>query len=132
MANSRRSREHVFGVTGSGGRFDGDAVAQGFELADVVAFFGCGVDEAVVVVGAEILEVGLGTGEDVPDHDGQRAPDHGEFGYILATDRGVPATKLVTDLPAQVRNSIIPLYASDGETVVGRFHIVPGKLTKVN
>jgi hypothetical protein len=55
---------------------------------------------------------------------------NGEFGYVLATDRGVPATELVTDLPDAVRNSIVPLYASDGETVVGRFHIVPGKLTK--
>jgi len=35
-------------------------VAEGFELVDVVAFFGRGVDVAVVVVGAEFVEAGVG------------------------------------------------------------------------
>ena len=41
-----------------GGGFEGDAVAERFELADVVALLGVGVDVAVVVVGAEVVEVG--------------------------------------------------------------------------
>ena len=43
------------------------AVTERFELADVVASFGVGVDVAVVVVGAEIVEAGVGVGEEVPD-----------------------------------------------------------------
>ena len=38
-----------------GGRFEGDVVAERFELADVVAFLGVGVDAVVVVVGAEAV-----------------------------------------------------------------------------
>ena len=34
----------------SGGGFEGDAVAERFELADVVALLGVGVDVLVVVV----------------------------------------------------------------------------------
>jgi hypothetical protein len=37
----------------SGGGFEGDAVVECFELADVVASFGVGVDVSVVVVGAD-------------------------------------------------------------------------------
>ena len=47
----------------SGGGFEGDAVAEGLELADVVALLGVGVDVAVVVVGAEVVEAGVGVGE---------------------------------------------------------------------
>ncbi len=42
------------------GGFGGDVVAEGFALSDVVALLGCGVDLAVVVVGAEVDEAGLG------------------------------------------------------------------------
>jgi hypothetical protein len=52
---------------GSGGGFEGDVVAERFELADVVASLGEGVDVAVVVVGAELVEPGVGVGEQVPD-----------------------------------------------------------------
>ena len=38
----------------SGGGFDGDVVAESFELSDVVAFLGVGVDVAGVVVAAEV------------------------------------------------------------------------------
>ena len=38
-----------------------------FELADVVASFGVGVDVAVVVVGAEVVEVGVWVCEEMPD-----------------------------------------------------------------
>ena len=51
-------------VPGSGCGFEGDAVAECFELADVVAFLCVGVD---VVVGAEVMEPGVGVGEEVPD-----------------------------------------------------------------
>jgi hypothetical protein len=50
-----------------GGGFEGDAVAEGFELSDVVALLGVGVDVSVVVVGAELVESGVGVGEQVPD-----------------------------------------------------------------
>ncbi len=59
----------------SGGGFDGDAVAEGFELSDVVAFLGGGVDVAVEVVGAEVDEPCLGIGQDVPDRYEERAAD---------------------------------------------------------
>ena len=42
---------------GSGRGFEGDLVAEGFELADVVAPPGVGVDVSVVVVGAELVIV---------------------------------------------------------------------------
>ena len=50
-----------------GGGFEGDAVAERFELSDVVALLGVGVDVAVVVVGTELVEPGVGVGEEVPD-----------------------------------------------------------------
>lgn len=46
----------------SGGGFEGDAVAESFELADMGAFLGGGADVVVVVVRAEVLEPGLGVG----------------------------------------------------------------------
>ena len=51
----------------SGGGLEGDAVAECFELADVVVLSGVGVEVAVVVVGAEFVESGVGVGEEVPD-----------------------------------------------------------------
>ena len=50
-----------------GGGFEGDVVAERFKLSDVVASFGLGVDVAVVVVGAEVVEVGVWVGEEMPD-----------------------------------------------------------------
>jgi hypothetical protein len=38
-------------------------VAEGFELADVLATFGGGVDVTVVVVGTEVVERGVGVVE---------------------------------------------------------------------
>ena len=46
-----------------GGVVEGDVVAEGFELADVVAFAAFGVGAGVVVVGAEIVEAGSGVGQ---------------------------------------------------------------------
>jgi hypothetical protein len=46
---------------------EGDAVAEHFELADVVPSFGEGVDVSVIVVRAEFAEAGVGVGEEVPE-----------------------------------------------------------------
>ena len=70
-----------------GGGFEGDAVAECFELADVVASFGVGVDVAVVVVGAELVEPGVGVGEKVPDDHQQRAADRDDR-FVLAASAG--------------------------------------------
>ena len=43
----------------SGGGLQGDLVAQGLQLADVVALGALGTDTGVVEAGAEIVEVGL-------------------------------------------------------------------------
>ena len=55
MALSRQGLGLVTRCSGCG--LEGDFVAEGFELSDVVASFGCGVDVAVVVVGAEVVEL---------------------------------------------------------------------------
>jgi hypothetical protein len=46
---------------------EGNGVAEGFELADVVAGLAVLVDPAGVVAGAEILVAGGAVGEQVPD-----------------------------------------------------------------
>src|SRR5215213_831355 len=51
----------------SGGRLQGDLVAERLELADEVAGLAGGVDAAGVVVGAQVVEAGGGVGEQVPD-----------------------------------------------------------------
>jgi hypothetical protein len=53
----------------SGSGFEGDLVAEGFELADVVAPGAVGVDTGVVEVRAEVTAVGVGVGQQVPDDD---------------------------------------------------------------
>ena len=45
---------------GSGGGLEGDGVAEGLELADVVLLAAFGVDAFGVVAGSEVLESGLG------------------------------------------------------------------------
>jgi hypothetical protein len=52
-------------VFGSGGGFDGDPVAEGGELGDVVTHAAFDVDAAGVVVGSEVMEAGEGVGEQV-------------------------------------------------------------------
>jgi hypothetical protein len=54
------TRQGVGGDRRSGCGFEGDFVAEGFELSDVVAAFGRGVDVAVVEVGTEVVEAGVG------------------------------------------------------------------------
>src|SRR3712207_49219 len=71
-------------IPDSGGGFEGDVVAECFELADVVASFGVGVDVAVVVVGAGVVEAGVGVGEEVPDDHQQGSVDRDD-GFVLAS-----------------------------------------------
>jgi len=59
----------------SGSGFESDSVAEGLELSDVVALLGLGVDVSREVVGAEVVEAGLGIRQQVPDDDQHRAPD---------------------------------------------------------
>ena len=64
--STRRSaaeRSRVVWRVLSGGAFEDDGVAQGFELADVVAAAALGVDAAGVVPGAEVGVAGLGVGQ---------------------------------------------------------------------
>src|ERR1700724_2676644 len=58
---------------GSGGGFEGDAVAHRHQLRDVVACSAFGVDPGGVVVGAEVGVAGGGVVEQVPDDDQDRA-----------------------------------------------------------
>jgi hypothetical protein len=50
----------------SGGWFEGDLVAEGFELADVPAFALFRVDAGGVEVAAEVVVAGAGVGQQVP------------------------------------------------------------------
>src|SRR5215213_6316139 len=54
---------------GSGGGLEGDLVAEGLQLADVVALGAVGVDAGVVEAGAEVTEAGVGVDQQVPDND---------------------------------------------------------------
>ncbi len=63
----------------SGGGFEGDFVAEGFELADVVAFLPAGIDAVVLEIGAEVDVANCGVGQRMPDddHDGPGDRDQG-------------------------------------------------------
>jgi hypothetical protein len=79
-------------VAGSGGGREGDGVAEGFELADVVLLAAFGVDPGDVEPWAEIMELGAGVGQQVPgdDQDGAAGGDDGAFGAAAAGDAPVP------------------------------------------
>ena len=47
----------------------GDFVAECFEFTDVVALLTFWVDAGVVVAGTQVVETGLGIGQQVPDDD---------------------------------------------------------------
>ena len=53
----------------SGGGLQGDPVAEGFELANVVALLAFWVGTGVVVAGAEVVELGALVAKQVPDDD---------------------------------------------------------------
>ncbi|MFF3248943.1 hypothetical protein ACFYWY_35645 [Streptomyces sp. NPDC002870] len=44
-------------------------MAEGLELADQVAGAAAGVDQPLVVVGAEVVAIGVGVVDQVPDDD---------------------------------------------------------------
>ena len=58
----QRPAEPGWGSTRSGGRAEGDSVAEGLQAADVVADGALGAAAGVVEVRAEVDEVGLGVG----------------------------------------------------------------------
>ena len=68
---------------GLGGGFEGDPVAHGAELGDVVAQSSLGGDSVGVVVGAKVAEAGGRVGQQVPDDDQDGARDRDE-GFELA------------------------------------------------
>ena len=78
-----RGRAEVSQAAGS----KGDLVAEGFELADVVALLALGADAGVVEVRAEVVEADFGVGQQVPDDDQDRAVDRDD-GLLLAPPPG--------------------------------------------
>src|SRR5918994_4668208 len=92
---AQRSRVQSGWVPGSGGGFEGDLVAQGLELADVVALGAVGVDAGVVEAGAEVTEAGVRVGQQVPDddQDGPADRDDGLVGAASASDAPVALAK---------------------------------------
>ena len=79
------------GWAGSGGRGEGDGVAEGFELGDEAAGFVFGIEAGGEVVRAEFL-VGFAGGQDVPDDDDHRVGDDDD-GFLLG-DRAAVAAPL--------------------------------------
>jgi hypothetical protein len=75
----------------SGGGLEGDGVAEGFELADVVLLAAFGVDAFGIVAGSEVVEAGVGVREQVPgdDEDGSADGDNGALGAAAAGDAPV-------------------------------------------
>src|SRR5215211_3500907 len=89
----------------SSGGFEGDLVAEGLELADVVALGAFGTDTGVVEAGAEVLEVGLWVGQQVPGDD-QDGPADRDDRSSLAASTGNP--------PVAFTQEGIGLAGSDG------------------
>ena len=56
----------------SGGGFEGDLVAECFELVDVGSVLAFRADAVVVEVRAEVVVAGLGVRQQVPDDEGPR------------------------------------------------------------
>ena len=78
------------------GGFEGDSVAEVLEFADVVAHLAVEVDAGVVVVGAEVVELGVLLVEEVPDDDQDGASD-GDDGSLLSTSSGNPPVALAEE-----------------------------------
>src|SRR5512132_518362 len=94
-ASASRRRPNTTAL-GLGGGFEGDLVAERFELADVVALAAFGVDAGVVEVGAEVVEAGVGVRQQVPDDDQDGAAD-GDDGLLLATAAGDASVALAEE-----------------------------------
>ena len=75
----------------SGGGFESDGVAEGFELAYVVALASFGVDALGVVARSQVEVAGVGVGEQVPgdDEDGVAEGGDGALGSAAAGDATV-------------------------------------------
>jgi hypothetical protein len=71
------------------GGFEGDLVAEGLELADVVAHGAFRTDAGVVEAGAEVVEPEGRVGQQVPDND-QDGPADRDDGVLLAASTGDP------------------------------------------
>src|SRR5262252_8037094 len=59
----------MWSAVGLGGLGDGDGVAEGLELADVIAGLAVLVGSGLVVAGSEVVVAGGGVVEQVPDDD---------------------------------------------------------------
>ena len=70
-----------------GDGFEGDVVAELFELSDDPVGFALGVLAAVVVVGAEVVVLEFGIGHEMPEHDGD-AVGNGDGCSVLAAAAG--------------------------------------------
>src|SRR4051795_4667642 len=80
----------------SGGRFEGDLVAEGFELADVFALAAFDAEPVGEEVRAEVVEVGVGVGEQVPDDGQDRATDRDQ-GLLGPAAAGQPSITLAEE-----------------------------------
>lgn len=83
-------------AAGSGSGFERDLVAEGLELADVVAHLAVEVDVGVVVVGPEVMELGSVVAEQVPGDDQDGAADRDD-GSLLAAAPGDPPVALAEE-----------------------------------
>jgi hypothetical protein len=77
-------------------------VAERFKLSDVVASFGVGVDVVVVVVGAEVVELGVRVGEQMPDDHQQGSADRDD-GFLLASSAEVSVRPAQTTASPRTR-----------------------------
>jgi hypothetical protein len=77
-------------VVGSGGGFDGDAVAECGELGDVVAHPAFDVDPAGVVVGSEVVEASGWVTQQLPDDDKDGAGDRNQCLELAAAFDDAP------------------------------------------
>src|SRR4051795_1959731 len=82
----------------SGGGFEGDLVAEGFEVADVFPLAAFGAEPVGVEVRAEVVEVGVGVGEQVPDDGQDRAADRDQ-GLLGPAAAGQPSITLAEEGP---------------------------------
>src|SRR5215207_1265487 len=80
----------------SGGGLQGDGVAEGFELADVVALGALGVDAGVVEASTEVVVAQVGVGQQVPDDDQDGAADRDD-GAVLAAASGDASVALAQE-----------------------------------
>src|SRR3954467_15317749 len=80
----------------SGGGVEGHRVAELLQFTDVLADFALGVGPGVVVVRAEVDELGLLVGEQRPDDDQDRAADR-DNGAVLAAASGDPPIALAEE-----------------------------------